>query len=136
MRQPDRTTKAVAALRNVYFRMPLSGEADTANDVSCEKLPRGNIPQSSLADRRTRADLLAKGKRYTDAADRISRSARRGELPTSVRQFNSRWLQPCRRADAAKMRNRFLNSMPDSHARDRCRRSLFNARRDRARLER
>ncbi len=61
------TAKAVAALRNVYYRMPTSPEADTAN-AELHKLNTPGIPAVSLADRRTRADLLAKGKRYNDAA--------------------------------------------------------------------
>jgi len=59
------TEKALAALRNVYYRMPTSPEADTAN-VELKKLGSA-IPPVTLADRRTRADLLVKGKRYNDA---------------------------------------------------------------------
>ncbi|PYX38417.1 MAG: lytic transglycosylase [Acidobacteria bacterium] len=59
------TEKALAALRNVYYRMPTSAEADTAN-VELKKLGSA-IPPVTLADRRTRADLLVKGKRYNDA---------------------------------------------------------------------
>jgi soluble lytic murein transglycosylase len=60
------TAKAVAALRNVYYNMPVSSEADAAN-TELKKLAGG--PPVPLADRRTRADLLAKGRRYADAAD-------------------------------------------------------------------
>jgi soluble lytic murein transglycosylase len=60
------TEKGLAALRNVYYRMPTSPEADTASS-ELRKLGSA-IPPVSLADRRTRADLLAKGKRYNDAA--------------------------------------------------------------------
>jgi soluble lytic murein transglycosylase len=60
------TAKAVAALRNVYYRMPTSNEADTAS-TELKKMA-GGIAPVSLADRRTRADLFAKGKRYSDAA--------------------------------------------------------------------
>jgi soluble lytic murein transglycosylase len=61
------TAKAIAALRNVYYRIPTSPEADTAN-TEMRKLAGSGAPAVSLADRRTRADLLAKGKRYSDAA--------------------------------------------------------------------
>jgi soluble lytic murein transglycosylase len=60
------TAKAVAALRNVYYNTPVSSEADAAN-TELKKLAGG--PPVPLADRRTRADLLAKGRRYADAAD-------------------------------------------------------------------
>ena len=58
--------KAIAALRNVYYRMPTSPEADTAIQ---ELHKMSGVPPASLADRRTRADLLMKGKRYADAAN-------------------------------------------------------------------
>lgn len=61
------TAKAMAAFRNVYYRMPTSPEADTAN-AELHKLNTAGIPPVPLGDRRTRADLLAKGKRYNDAA--------------------------------------------------------------------
>jgi soluble lytic murein transglycosylase len=60
------TAKAVTALRNVYYKIPVSPEADTAN-TELKKLAGGAAPVP-LADRRNRADLLAKGKRYSDAA--------------------------------------------------------------------
>jgi soluble lytic murein transglycosylase len=60
------SAKAVAALSNVYYRMPTSPEADTAS-AELKKLT-GSIAPLALADRRTRADLFAKGKRYSDAA--------------------------------------------------------------------
>jgi len=60
------TAKAVGALRNVYYNMPVSPEADTAN-LELKKV--AGSPPVPLADRRTRADLLAKGRRYSDAAN-------------------------------------------------------------------
>jgi len=60
------SSKAMAALSNVYYRMPTSPEADTAS-AELKKLT-GSISPLALADRRTRADLFAKGKRYSDAA--------------------------------------------------------------------
>jgi soluble lytic murein transglycosylase len=58
--------KASIALSNVYYSMPLSGEADSAND-ELKKLPIAF--QATLAQRQTRAELLMKGKRYNDAVD-------------------------------------------------------------------
>jgi soluble lytic murein transglycosylase len=55
--------KAATAFRNVYFNLPNSIEADTAG-VELHKLGI----QGSLAERRTRADLLVKSKHYADAA--------------------------------------------------------------------
>jgi len=59
------TAKAAAALRNVYYKMPASPEADTAN-AELKKL--NGLPPVPFADRRARADLLAKSKRNADAA--------------------------------------------------------------------
>jgi len=62
------TGKAVGALRNVYYNMPASPEADTAN-LELKKLAgAASVASVPLADRKTRADLLARAKRYSDAA--------------------------------------------------------------------
>lgn len=61
--------KAVAILRNIYFNTPLSVEATQAEDELKKLSASGVVPLASLSDRRTRADLLAKGKRYIDAAN-------------------------------------------------------------------
>jgi soluble lytic murein transglycosylase len=61
--------KAAEILRNVYITMPLSPEASLA-DVELKKLAStAQLPPLGLNGRRTRADLLAKGKRFSDAAD-------------------------------------------------------------------
>ena len=59
------TSKAVATLRNVFYNMPTSPEADTAKT---ELTKLSGAPPPSLAERRMRADLLAKAKKYSDAA--------------------------------------------------------------------
>ncbi len=55
--------KAASAFRNVYFNLPNSGEADAAGT----ELRKLGI-SGSIAERRTRADLLFKARRYSDAA--------------------------------------------------------------------
>ena len=55
--------KASAALRNVYYNLPNSSDADAAL-VELRKLGISG----SVAERRTRADLLFKAKHYSDAA--------------------------------------------------------------------
>jgi soluble lytic murein transglycosylase len=55
--------KAASAFRNVYFNLPTSAEADAAG-TELHKLG----VSGSVAERRTRADLLFKAKRYSDAA--------------------------------------------------------------------
>jgi soluble lytic murein transglycosylase len=61
--------KAAEILRNLYITMPMSSEATQA-DVELKKLAStAQLPPLGLNGRRTRADLLAKGKRFSDAAD-------------------------------------------------------------------
>lgn len=60
-------TRAMAALRGVFYGMPLSNEADDA-EKELLKLS-GQIPNPTFAERKMRADLLARGKQYNDAAN-------------------------------------------------------------------
>ncbi len=57
--------KAAAALRNLYYNMPTSFEGDIAGT----ELRKLGQTSATVTERKTRADLLAKGKRYSDAAD-------------------------------------------------------------------
>lgn len=60
--------KAAAVFRNVYLSMPLTGEADAAT-AELKKLGSSTpIAPMTLPERRSRADLLAKGRRFADAA--------------------------------------------------------------------
>jgi soluble lytic murein transglycosylase len=62
--------KASAAFRNVYFNLPNSAEADAAG-AELRKLG----VSGSIAERRTRADLLFKSKHYSEAAHDYSELA-------------------------------------------------------------
>ena len=57
--------KAAAALANVYYNMPTAAEADAAF-AELKKIPSATASGAQL---KTRADLLMKAKRYSDAAD-------------------------------------------------------------------
>jgi soluble lytic murein transglycosylase len=72
--------KAAIAFRNLYFNLPTSGEADTAAG-ELHKIGVGT--QGSATERRTRAELLAKGKRYNDAANEYKDLA--DEVPPAER---------------------------------------------------
>jgi soluble lytic murein transglycosylase len=61
--------KAAEILRNLYITMPLSAEASQADDELKKLASTMQLPPLGLNGRRTRADLLAKGKRFSDAAD-------------------------------------------------------------------
>ncbi len=58
--------KAAEAFANVYYNMPGSVEADAAH-IELKKLP--SAPPPTVAQRKVRADLLMKGRRYADAAE-------------------------------------------------------------------
>ncbi len=60
--------KAVEALGNVYYNMPTSAEADTAYSELRRLGAGGLLPGAIWTERKTRADLLMKGRRYGDAA--------------------------------------------------------------------
>ncbi len=58
------TQMAIATLRRIYYLMPMSNESDSA---AADLSSLGGLP-ASFAERKTRADLLAQGRRYGDAA--------------------------------------------------------------------
>ncbi len=61
--------KAAEILRNLYITMPLTGEAADA-DTELKTLASTNtLPPVGPNGRRTRADLLVRGRRFNDAAD-------------------------------------------------------------------
>ena len=61
--------KATTALRNLYYTMPLSPEAGQAQTELQRLAASAQIPPPGLNERRTRADLLMRGKRFSDAAN-------------------------------------------------------------------
>jgi soluble lytic murein transglycosylase len=64
--QPE---KGAEILRSLYITMPLSPEAGLA-DIELKRLAMvTKLPPLGLNGRRTRADMLVKGKKFSDAAD-------------------------------------------------------------------
>jgi soluble lytic murein transglycosylase len=61
--------KAVDVLRHLYYSLPLSFEATSAQSELQKLASTPGIPPPSFGDRKTRADLLARGKRYSEAVD-------------------------------------------------------------------
>jgi soluble lytic murein transglycosylase len=66
------TTKAAEALSNVYFNMPMAQEADPAYS---ELIKLSGAPPTTAAQRKTRAELLVKGRRFADAAEEFRQLA-------------------------------------------------------------
>jgi soluble lytic murein transglycosylase len=58
--------KAAAAFANIYYNIPTAAEADAAY-AELRALP--SAPQATEAQRKTRAELLVKARRFSDAAD-------------------------------------------------------------------
>jgi soluble lytic murein transglycosylase len=61
--------KAVAVLRHLYFTMPLSFEASAAQPDLQGLSATPGIAPPTFAERRSRAETLARAKRYPEAAD-------------------------------------------------------------------
>lgn len=65
-------TRAADALSNVYFNMPMSSEAEPAY---AELIKLSGAPPTTEAQRKTRAELLVKGRRFADAAEEFRQLA-------------------------------------------------------------
>jgi soluble lytic murein transglycosylase len=62
------TSQALIVLRTLYYTMPLSAEADQA-EIELKRMAASTpLPPPGLNERRTRADLLMRGKRFSEAA--------------------------------------------------------------------
>jgi soluble lytic murein transglycosylase len=66
------TTRAADALSNVYFNMPMSPEAEPAY---AELIKLSGAPPTTAAQRKARAELLVKGRRFADAAEEFRQLA-------------------------------------------------------------
>ena len=62
------SSEALTVLRNLYYTMPLSAEADEAESDLKRMAAAAPLPPPGLNARRTRADLLMRGKRFSEAA--------------------------------------------------------------------
>jgi soluble lytic murein transglycosylase len=60
--------KATTIYTNLYYAVPLSAEADQAA-AELKSVNNGQMPSSTFEQRHSRADLLLRGRRYSDAAD-------------------------------------------------------------------
>jgi soluble lytic murein transglycosylase len=105
--------KALVIFRNLYYTMPLSWEA-TQVDGDLRKLAGtpGTQPPT-FAEQKTRADLLAKGKQYNEAAneyhDLMNEVGPENRLPLQMAMAES-----LRHAGREKEAKKQLESMPES----------------------
>ncbi len=80
--------KASEVLRRLYVTMPLSPEAEQAN-ADLKALSTANpLPPLTFAERKTRADLLAQGRRYSEAAGEYSELLGSASTPEELASAN------------------------------------------------
>lgn len=102
-------TQAIAALRNVYYNMPTSAEADQAG-IELKKL---GDTTATPAEHKTRADLLAKGRRYSDAADEY-RDLLNQIAPSERTDVQMALAAALQRSGHAKDAKKIVDSMPET----------------------
>jgi len=72
-------TKAAEAFANIYYHMPTAAEAEAAY-AELRALP--SVPPVTAVQRRTRAELLVRARRFNDAADEFRELANHAPLET------------------------------------------------------
>jgi soluble lytic murein transglycosylase len=115
--------QASTILQNIYFTMPLSAEAPQA-EAELQKITPSVVLSPSLEQRKTRADLLMKGKRYSDAVSEyraIESQAAISEKP----QYQLDLAEALRHAGQSREAQRILESVPAASVEIEARR-LFN----------
>ena len=105
--------KALVVFRNLYFTMPLSWEASQAEGELRKLAATPNIQATSLAEQKTRADLLAKGKQYNEAAneyrDLMNEAGPENRLPIQMAMAEA-----LRHAGRDKEAKKELEAIPES----------------------
>ena len=105
--------KAGSIFRNIYYTLPLSTEASFAQ-AELEKLgASAPLPPVSAAERRTRADLLVKGKKYSEAADEyriLAEEASQADRPAAQLAM----VEALRHAGRSGEAKKFLEAVPTS----------------------
>jgi len=105
--------KAWAIFRNLYYTMPLSWEASQTEGELRKLAGTPETQPASFAERKTRADLLAKGKQYNEAAneyrDLLNDAGAEGRLPIQMAMAEA-----LRHAGREKEAKKALESMPET----------------------
>jgi peptidoglycan lytic transglycosylase len=107
----NQPAKALAIFRNLYYTMPLSWEASQAQGDLDKLAAAAQARPVSIDARRTRADLLAKGKQFSEAANEyrgLLNEVAPSELPTVQIELAEALRHAGQNKDAKKM----LESMP------------------------
>jgi soluble lytic murein transglycosylase len=105
--------KAVAVLRHLYFSLPLSSEAGSAS-AELDKLSRTpGISPPSFGERKNRADLLARGRRYAEALDAY-RELLHEASPTDAPAIQLALAEALHHTGQNKEAKQLLDSLPQS----------------------
>ena len=105
-------TLGVGILRMLYFAMPLSAESQQA-DLELRRLANSGVklPSESVDERKIRADLLLKGRRYDDAAGEYQ-SLTGAVEPAQRQTMQLAFGVSLRRGDRDRDAKRVLDSIP------------------------
>jgi soluble lytic murein transglycosylase len=105
--------KALAIFRNLYYTMPLAEESQQIEGQLTRLASLTGAPPVSLEMRRTRADLLAKGKQYAEASREYSELVK--EVGPDDRPLVERQLvEALRHSGQLKEAKSILDSIPSS----------------------
>ncbi|MDP9158857.1 MAG: transglycosylase SLT domain-containing protein [Acidobacteriota bacterium] len=105
--------KAVEILRNIYFSMPLSNEAGDA-DAELKKLPPpATAVPPTFAERRTRAELVMKGKHFNEAAGEY-RGLINDAAPSERPLFELAFAEALQRTGQSKEAKQALDVVPET----------------------
>jgi soluble lytic murein transglycosylase len=105
--------KALAIFRNLYFTMPLSWEASQVEGELKKLAATPEVQPPSFEERKTRADLLAKGKQYNEAANEY-RGLLNDAGPENRLAIQMAMAEALRHAGRDKEAKRALESMPET----------------------
>ena len=111
---------AIGIFRMLYFAMPLSAESVQA-DTELKRLANSgvNLPTPTVEERKIRADLLLKGKRYDDAAGEyqsLLSAVEAAERPATQLAFGVSLRRNDRDRDAKRVLDSIPNLTPDQEA--------------------
>jgi len=112
------SAKATAIFHNLYFTMPLSAEANEA-EAELRKLAGSTAIPANVNERRARADLLMKGKRFGEAADEYRNllgDVSAGERPAVQLEMAKALRQAGRNKEAKQALDSLPNLTPELNA--------------------
>jgi soluble lytic murein transglycosylase len=109
----NQPAKALAIFRNLYYTMPLSWEASQVQPDLIKLASTPQVPPVALETRQTRADLLMKGKQYSEAADEY-RGMLNDVSPDQRPLIQVELAEALRRSGQSRDAKKLLDSLPAS----------------------